>query len=88
MYKINSWHRAHRVQTTQQRPTRWSLPAGPFSILPHVVTTYDAAGAILAKYEFENRAAACDFAAHYDLTVGNMRPGEVASITIEPIERN
>ena len=67
------------VRSTQ-RPQRWTLPA--------ILTTYDADGAILAKYEFENWAAARDFADHYDLDVGNIRRGDLASITIEPIERN
>jgi len=49
-----------------------------------ILTTYDADGAILAKYQFATEAEARDFADNYDLTVGNIRPGDVASITIEP----
>tara|TARA_B100000686_G_C16778994_1_gene970487 strand:- start:2259 stop:2441 length:183 start_codon:yes stop_codon:yes gene_type:complete len=57
-----------------------------------LVTTYDAEGGILGKFEFQNQDDALDFVGNYDLSpksyVYQLRQEPVAKIEIDFIERN
>tara|TARA_R110000823_G_scaffold45912_1_gene118178 strand:+ start:1721 stop:1873 length:153 start_codon:yes stop_codon:yes gene_type:complete len=48
-----------------------------------MITTFNANGTILAKYEMASMDAALDFMASVDLACGQMHDDEITKITIE-----